>query len=98
MTSSQQSPDHTQDPAYHSAEPRTVAGEQPGDYGVASPDAYRGVGAAPDPGNVEDIDQITAPLDDDDDVHDRIALVNTENADRLEQIRNRVRGAGHGDR
>lgn len=84
-----------------SAAPRMVPGDQPGDYGVASPDAWPGSRRstdAPDPGNVENIEQLTEPLDDDDDVYDRIALVNTERADRLQQIRNRVRGDGHGDR
>ncbi len=77
----------------HSAAPRTVPGDQPGDYGVGdlAPGSY---GAGPygegpyggaDPSNCEDIDQLTAPLEDDDDVHERIALVNTEQPDRLRQ-------------
>ncbi len=33
---------------------------------------------APDPGNVEDPRTLTEPLDEDDDVHERIALVNQE--------------------
>lgn len=66
-----------------SERPRMVPGDQPGDYGVASPDAWpnrRGSGddCAPDPGNVEDIEQLVGPLDDDDDVHDRIAAVNVD--------------------
>ncbi len=80
MTSSSHSSD---DPRYHSAAPRMVPGDQPGDYGVASPDAWpgsrRGTGEnAPDPGNVEDIDQLTAPLDDDDDVAERLQAVNRD--------------------
>ncbi len=73
MTSSRNNPED-------SPTPRAVPGDQPGDYGVASPDAWRsrlGSGEnAPDPGNVEDIDQLTAPLDDDDDVHERLGSIN----------------------
>lgn len=93
--------------ASDSAEPRMAAGERPGDYGVAPPDADGRYGA--DEG--DPIDKLTAPLDHDDDVHQRlhdeytalehtapenVALVNTEQPERLEQIRNRVRGEGHG--
>jgi len=40
---------------------------------------------APDAGNTEDIETLTAPLDEDDDVHERLALVNTEGPDIVEQ-------------
>ncbi len=43
---------------------------------------------APDAGNTEDIDTLTAPLDDDDDVHERLSLVNTEQPDVVEQAPN----------
>ncbi len=40
---------------------------------------------APDAGNTEDLDTLTTPVDRDDDVYTRIALVNTEPAAVVEQ-------------
>ncbi len=42
-------------------------------------------GAAPDAGNTENIDQLTDDLDEDDDVYERVALVNTCEPDQVEQ-------------
>lgn len=39
---------------------------------------------APDPGNTEDPRELTADLDPDDDVHERIALVNREQGSHLQ--------------
>lgn len=40
--------------------------------------------AAPDPSNTEDISELTEDLDEDDEVHQRIALVNRENGTHLQ--------------
>jgi hypothetical protein len=72
------------DQATDQATPRQVPGDQPGDYGVAPIDTDGRFGA----GEGDPIDQLTAPLDEDDDVTERlnkVALVNTEQPDRLEQ-------------
>ncbi len=39
---------------------------------------------APDAGNTEDMDRLTVPLDPDDDVHERLKLVNREQGSHLE--------------
>ncbi len=67
-----------------------AGGSQPGDYGVGNPDQPVSTGErpAPDAGNTEDIETLVEPLDEDDDVHERlnaISLVNTEQPDRVEQ-------------
>lgn len=46
---------------------------------------------APDAGNTEDMDRLTAPLDPDDDIEKRIALVNRERGHHLEDDPNSAR-------
>jgi hypothetical protein len=68
-------------------EPVEAGGSLPGDYGVGTPADRVGADGqpAPDAGNTEDIDCLVEPLDPDDDVYDRIDLVNTQGPDKLEQ-------------
>lgn len=68
-----------------SAEPRQVPGDQPGDYGVAQQRSVGRSDPAPDAGNTADIDTLTADLTPDDDVYNRIDLINTQGPDTLRE-------------